>query len=96
MANTSEEETYSQPINITEDTKISAQVYKNDEKVGLPFYETIVYHKGVQAGIDLTADPHPAYNTGGISALNNGVLGSNTRYGDKEWLGFWVLPQIRQ
>ena len=87
--NTSEEKPYSQPIKIAEDTKITAHVYKNGDKVGRPFSETIVYHKGVIAGIGLNTSPHPAYNTGGISALNNGVSGSDTRFGDKEWLGFW-------
>ena len=33
--------------------------------------------------------PHPSYSAGGIPALINGISGSNTRFGDKEWLGFW-------
>ena len=34
-------------------------------------------------------DPHPAYSHGGKNALINGVNGSDSRYGDDEWLGFW-------
>lgn len=33
--------------------------------------------------------PHAAYSAGGKEALINGIQGSNTRFGDKEWLGFW-------
>ncbi|MBK7338445.1 MAG: beta-N-acetylhexosaminidase, partial [Saprospirales bacterium] len=33
--------------------------------------------------------PHPNYQLGGTQALSNGLLGSDTRYGDGEWLGWW-------
>ena len=33
--------------------------------------------------------PHKAYSGSGVQGLINGISGSNTRYGDKEWLGFW-------
>jgi len=37
----------------------------------------------------LNVAPNEAYNAGGKEALINGISGSDTRYGDKEWLGFW-------
>ena len=80
---------YTEKIIITEDTKIHAGVFKNNELVSNPFSETINYHKAITGKVDLNALPHKAYNAGGKEALINGVNGSNQRYGDKEWLGFW-------
>jgi len=39
--------------------------------------------------ITLSVEPHKSYNAGGKEALKNSISGSNKRYGDKEWLGFW-------
>ena len=30
-----------------------------------------------------------SYSGSGAQGLINGISGSDTRYGDKEWLGFW-------
>ena len=80
---------YTEKIIITEDTKIHAGVFKNNELVSDSFSETINYHKAITGKVDLNALPHKAYNAGGKEALINGVNGGNQRYGDKEWLGFW-------
>jgi hexosaminidase len=87
--NNSETKAYSKPILIEENSKISANVFKNGEKVGRDFFEEIMYHKGITAKISLSVPPNPAYATGGKEALINGISGSDKRYGDKEWLGFW-------
>lgn len=87
--NNSETKVYSKPILIEANAKISANVFKNGEKVGSDFSEKIMYHKGITAKISLNVPPNPAYAAGGKEALINGIRGSNTRYGDKEWLGFW-------
>jgi hexosaminidase len=87
--NASEEKIYKNPIPISQNTQLTAQVYKEGQRVGRPFSESIHFHKGVTASVSLNVEPHPAYNTGGKEALINGVSGSDTRYGDKEWLGFW-------
>ncbi|MEZ4881833.1 MAG: beta-N-acetylhexosaminidase [Flavobacteriaceae bacterium] len=87
--NNSETKGYSKPILIEENSKISANVFKNGEKVGSDFSEEIMYHKGLTAKISLNVPPNPAYAAGGKEALINGIQGSNKRYGDKEWLGFW-------
>ena len=87
--NNSETKGYSKPILIEENSKISANVFKNGEKVGSDFSEEIMYHKGITAKISLNVPPNPAYAAGGKEALINGIQGSNKRYGDKEWLGFW-------
>lgn len=85
----SEHKVYTQPISILENTEISAAVYENDKALGRPFSAAIDFHKGVSGTITINNDPHPAYSAGGKEALNNGVSGSDNRFGDKEWLGFW-------
>lgn len=87
--NNSKVEVYSKPILIEKDSKITANVFKNGEKLGRNFSEEIKYHKGITAEISLNIPPNPAYAAGGKEALINGISGSDKRYGDKEWLGFW-------
>ena len=87
--NSSEEKKYEELIPITEDINITAQVYKDDEKLGWPFSEKIRLHKGLKGDITLNVEPHKAYSAGGKEALINGIQGNDSRYGDKEWLGFW-------
>ena len=68
---------------------------------GSKFRDTLIYHEGIKATLKVNPMPHPSYDKGGIEALNNGRLGSSSRYGDSEWLGFWgedidmecILPQ---
>ena len=87
--NNSELINYKGLIPITENTSITAGVFKDGSKVGRPFEETIQFHKGLKATISLNVEPHKAYSAGGMQALINGIQGSDSRYGDKEWLGFW-------
>jgi hexosaminidase len=87
--NNSETINYEGLIPISENTSITASVFKNSSKVGLPFDETIILHKGLKANVSLNVEPHKAYSAGGKEALINGIQGSDSRYGDKEWLGFW-------
>lgn len=83
------EEVYTQPLLLSQNTQITAQAYNQAKPKGRPFSDTIVFHKAITATLSLNVPPHPSYNAGGIAALNNGKIGSNKRYGDKEWLGFW-------
>ncbi len=87
--NGSEEKTYTKPILIKEDSKIIANVYKDSKKLGRDFSEKINFHKAITANIEIDVDTNPAYAAGGKDALINGISGSDKRYGDKEWLGFW-------
>lgn len=80
---------YNTPISITANSSIKANVFKNVEKLGRDFSEQLVFHKGIRGTIALNVSPHPSYGAGGAEALINGISGSDTRYGDKEWLGFW-------
>jgi hexosaminidase len=87
--NNGDEQLYHQPIKISEDAIINGHVYKDELAVGRKFTNTIRYHKAIKAKVEINVEPHPSYNAGGKQSLINGVTGSNTRFGDKEWLGFW-------
>jgi hexosaminidase len=87
--NNSEIINYEGLIPIPENASISASVFKNGSKVGRSFDETIEFHKGLKANISLNVEPHKTYSAGGKEALINGIQGSDSRFGDKEWLGFW-------
>jgi N-acetyl-beta-hexosaminidase len=81
--------TYKAPIPLISNSNIKANVFKDSGKVGRDFSESIVYHKGITGRVSINVPPHSSYDTGGPEALINGIKGSDTRYGDKEWLGFW-------
>ena len=80
---------YNQGIIINENTTIQAGVFKDNQLVSSIFSEIINYHKAVKGSVTINPAPHTSYNAGGDQALINGILGSDKRYGDKEWLGFW-------
>lgn len=46
-------------------------------------------HKAVGKKIELSVEPSKVYSGSGAVGLINGIQGSDKRYGDKEWLGFW-------
>ncbi len=82
-------EIYGHPIPITEKTTIKAAVFDTKSQLGQTFSETINFHKAVGKKVSLNVAPHKAYSGSGKEGLVNGIAGSDTRYGDKEWLGFW-------
>lgn len=61
---------------------------KGQDKAGKEVSLTIDLHKGTQSKILALNEPSEKYYGGGISALVNGVEGSNQKYGGNEWLGF--------
>ena len=79
---------YEKPIPISSNSSVKAAVFKEEERLGPLFEQTIIYHKGVGKDIDINTEPHKAYSGSGIDGLINGIRGSDKRYGDKEWLGF--------
>ena len=60
-----------------------------EEKLGNTFSQDINLHKAVGKTITINKEPHKSYPGGGAKGLVNGISGSDSRYGDKEWLGFW-------
>ncbi len=87
--NGGKQQVYTQGLHISKDVIINAQLYKDNLALGRAFSDTIHYHKAINASVVVNVAPHPAYGAGGTDALINGVLGSNTRFADKQWLGFW-------
>lgn len=80
---------YKSQIPITESVVLKAAVFNDEKRLGKVFIQNINYHKAVGAKITINKKPHKAYSGSGAVGLINGVSGSDTRYGDKEWLGFW-------
>lgn len=80
---------YGGPLSITETTTIKAAVFDTEKQLGANFSETINFHKAVGKKITIDKAPHTAYSGSGANGLINGVQGSDKRFGDKEWLGFW-------
>ena len=80
---------YTKAIPITSSTTLKAAVFNSDIKLGRVFTQEINYHKAVGKTISINKKPHRAYSGSGAEGLINGISGSNKRFGDKEWLGFW-------
>ncbi|MFI5157459.1 MAG: family 20 glycosylhydrolase, partial [Sphingobacteriales bacterium] len=78
---------YTAPITITKDAEINAVViYKGIlvDKVK----KTFTINKGTGHISTLVTPPSKHYNKGGEHAWNNGILGSDNRFNDGEWLGW--------
>ncbi|WP_298897006.1 family 20 glycosylhydrolase [uncultured Psychroserpens sp.] len=82
-------EIYTQAIPIDTSQTIKAAVFNSEKQLGTVFSETINYHKAVGKTITINKTPHKSYSGSGPEGLINGISGSDSRYGDKEWLGFW-------
>ena len=82
-------EIYISQIPISESIELNASVFNAKEQLGQPFIQNINFHKAVGAKITIDKTPHKAYSGSGAEGLINGINGSDCRYGDKEWLGFW-------
>jgi len=80
---------YTSYLPIEGSTILKAAVFDKKEKLGRDFTLVFNNHKAVGKTITLDPKPHKAYVGSGKEGLINGVSGSDTRYGDKEWLGFW-------
>ena len=84
-----ESKIYDAPIPIDKSVTINAAVFDLKEKFGNLFSQSINLHKAVGKQIVINKDLNTSYPGSGPEGLINGISGSNTRYGDKEWLGFW-------
>jgi hexosaminidase len=82
-------ETYSESIKINGDMLLKAAVFNTEEQLGSVYEQKLDYHKAVDKEISLNVEPHKAYSGSGKNGMINGINGSDNRFGDKEWLGFW-------
>jgi len=79
---------YTDPIRLSTNQTLKAIVYLNGKKLSRISSTDFNWHLATAKKITLTNAPHPTYALGGSEALVNGVIGSNDRYGDGEWLGW--------
>jgi hexosaminidase len=79
---------YKNPIEIKESATILAATHSGGQQIGNVSKFKINLHKAAGKAIEIATPPHPSYNAGGKEALVNGISGSDTRYGDNEWLGW--------
>ncbi|MCR9182962.1 MAG: family 20 glycosylhydrolase [Flavobacteriaceae bacterium] len=87
---TSQSVNYEKPIVVSGDIQLKAAVFaKNGKQLSSVFEQQIKMHKAVGKQIELSVVPSEVYGGSGAEGLINGIQGSNKRYGDAEWLGFW-------
>ncbi|WP_340170063.1 family 20 glycosylhydrolase [Lacinutrix sp.] len=80
---------YDKPIIIDKSMTIKAATFNsNGKQLSTIFSQKINIHKATGKQITINKDLNPSYPGSGASGLVNGIKGSNSRYGDKEWLGF--------
>jgi hexosaminidase len=80
---------FKKPIPIRQNTTIKALVFQEEIPVSDLFEQKIQTHLGFGKTVIVSPNPHSSYSSGGPKALVNGIEGSNKRFGDSEWLGFW-------
>lgn len=85
---TAEDEIVNRPVPIEQSGIYTGQTFINGQPKGRSESIEFNWHKAAGATIEIAEQPAPQYSEGGKAALINGVLGSNDRYGDAEWLGF--------
>ena len=85
---TASSEVYDNPIPITESVNVKAHIFDGKQALGKTFSQFINMHKAVGAKITINKEANNAYQGSGPEGLINGISGSDSRYGDKEWLGF--------
>ncbi len=80
---------YSEPILINKNVSVKAGVFNSEKLIGSLFAQNIKLHKAVGKQIKINVELNKSYPGSGAPGLINGISGSNSRFGDKEWLGFW-------
>ncbi len=80
---------YKNPIKIANNCTLKAAAFKNGKQMGRSLSKKFNLHKAAGKTFGVATPPHGNYNMGGIAALSNGVKGSDTSFGDNEWLGWW-------
>lgn len=80
---------YEGPFVLKESANLQAIGEMTNGAEGRLLEKAIHFHKGVGKKIQFSEAPAAQYSAGGTGCVLNGIKGSDTRYGDKEWLGFW-------
>ena len=84
--NSTQEQMYRGPFRPKSGT-YTFQSYRDNEMIGRPASITYEDHLAVGQTMTLKHAPHPKYNGMQPQVILNGVVGSDERYGDSEWIG---------
>lgn len=84
--NSSQDQVYRGPFKPRSGT-YTFQSYRDNEMIGRPASITYEDHLAVGQTMTLKHAPHPKYNGEQPQVILNGVVGSDERYGDSEWIG---------
>lgn len=79
---------YRGTVSLDQSGQYTGQAFQDGKAVGRPAQINYQQHLATTGQLTLQQQPSPVYNAGGNTAIINGILGSNDKYGDKEWLGF--------
>lgn len=85
----SEFQTYQEPIVLSGDTQVRSKVQLNGADLSSVNVDSVFVHTGVSGLVQFNVPPSEAYSAGGPQSVLNGMKGSDSRYGDSEWLGFY-------
>ncbi len=78
---------YAGPVKINGNEQLNIGVIYNDQLVDV-VQKTFTKNIATGKPTTLKTPPSSDYNKGGAHAWNNGIMGSDTRYNDDEWLGW--------
>ncbi len=79
---------FKKDFEINSDTNIKAISFYKDKKMGYELNRRIKMHKAAGKKMKMLIKPSEKYDKGGENALINGIIGSDSRYADDQWLGF--------
>ncbi len=81
---------YLNPLELAKDTPIRAARFRGTQRSDRILRLDFTMHKAAGKPIGLgDSQPHPTFGYRGRSALVNGIRGSDTRFMDGEWLGWY-------
>ena len=81
-------EEYKNGILINDNSLVKYQAFIGDIPLYPVYKADFNIHMAAGKKIELKNQPAPQYNKGGNNVIINGIQASDTRYSDKEWLGF--------
>ena len=84
---TKNDKIYNGPIPISNSTQLTVGVIYQHIVVD-KVQKSFTLNKGTGKPVQLKTEPSKYYNKGGNQAWNNGILGSNGRFNDDEWLAW--------
>ena len=79
---------FKKDFELDSNAKIRAVSFYKGKKMGYELRRNIKMHKAAGKKMKLLIKPSDKYNKGGEDALINGIIGSDSRYADDQWLGY--------